>query len=197
MTPPESSSKAELRDAFRQRRRTLDPAWCADASTRLIHHLGASEVWQNASTVAGFLPMRGEPDLTALWQAAGASGKRVALPRVTETGLPFHAADFDRLIPGAFGILEPQADAPVIAAAAIDLFLVPGVAFDRHGGRLGMGKGYYDRALSGSSATLIGIAWEWQVVAAVPREPHDVVMTALCTEIAMHELAVAAGSPVR
>ncbi len=196
MTPPESPSKAELRDNFRQRRRTLDPAWCAHASTRLIHHLQASEVWQNASTVAGFLPMRGEPDLTALWQAAGASGKRVALPRVTETGLQFHAADFDRLIPGAFGILEPHPDAPVIAAAAIDLFLVPGVAFDRQGGRLGMGKGHYDRSLSGSSAPLVGIAWDWQIVAAVPREPHDVAMTMLCTEIAVHGLAVAAGSPV-
>ena len=196
MTPQGFAAKTELRDAFRQRRRTLDPAGCEDASTHLIQHLRASDVWQNAATVAGFLPMRGEPDLTALFRAASASGKRVALPRVTEAGLQFHAADFDRLVPGAFGTLEPHPDAPVTAAAAIELFLVPGVAFDRHGGRLGMGKWYYDRALSGISAPLVAIAWDWQIVAAVPREPHDVAVTMLCTEIAVHGLAVAAGSPV-
>lgn len=192
MTPAPVGLKAVLRKVVQRRRRTLDPSWCGAASAQLIEHLRGSAAWQQAATIAAFAPMLGEPDLTALLQPENGSGKRVTLPRVTEAGLSFFLADFDRLVPGAFGVREPAPSARVISPNAIDLFLVPGVLFDRQGGRLGMGKGLYDKVLSEISAPRIGVTWEWQIVAEVPREPHDVAMSALCTEIAMHKPAVPA-----
>ena len=79
------------------------------------------------------------------------------------------------LRPGRFGVLEPGAECPVVPFSALDLVLVPGIAFDRAGNRLGRGRGFYDRMLALSpDAVSCGVGFDGQVVARVPVEPHDV-----------------------
>ena len=106
------------------------------------------------------------------------------LPRVR----PDHTLDHhavrgpDELTPGPFGIAEPRPSCPTVAPAALDVILVPGVAFDRAGGRLGYGGGFYDRFLAACTGPRLGLAFALQLVACVPREAHDLPLAVLVTE---------------
>ena len=121
-----------------------------------------------------------------------AGGKRIVVPwcrpETGELGL-FRLDHVDELAVGAHGILEPRSDLRtradrLVMPAEIDLAFVPGVAFDRTGGRLGQGRGYYDRLLANvrADAVLVGLAFDAQIVAAVPADPHDVGMDVVVTE---------------
>ena len=120
--------------------------------------------------------------------AAGAAGScKVLVPRCPEPGrLEFAAVeDWSALCAGRFGVLEPAASQPALELGAGDLAIVPGLAFDRAGRRLGRGGGYYDRAFPAERSdapTLVGLAFEFQVVAEVPSACHDRRMDAVCTE---------------
>jgi len=153
--------------------------------------------WGDARTLAVFASLPGEVPTGPLIQAAWTSGRRVLLPRVIADGeLAFHEHVQDGpLLSGAFGVAEPPATAPQASLSEADLVFVPGLAFDRLGGRLGRGAGYYDRALTealaggtrkrgaGEPAT-IGLAFALQIVDAIPMEPHDVHLDAVVTEAA-------------
>jgi 5-formyltetrahydrofolate cyclo-ligase len=116
----------------------------------------------------------------------------LAFPRLCEARLVLHRVQsLADLRTGAFGILEPSADAPVAEPTALELILVPGLLFDRSGGRLGRGRGLYDRLLAevGPTCTKVGVSREERVVASLPLEPHDVRMDALVTELGYREAA--------
>jgi 5-formyltetrahydrofolate cyclo-ligase len=100
---------------------------------------------------------------------------RVGYPRVAGArALALHLAAPDALRPGHFGIAEPPADAKTIAPEELDWIVLPGLAFDRAGGRVGFGKGYYDALCALAPRALrIGVAYPWQVVPEVPAAPHD------------------------
>jgi len=109
--------------------------------------------------------------------------KTVVIPKVKDNVLILHQVrSLDNLEPGRFGIPEPKDSCPVVDKSSVDLFIVPGVAFDRKGYRLGRGLGYYDKLLAGLTASKIGIAYAAQVVAEVPHTSYDVPMTALITQ---------------
>jgi 5-formyltetrahydrofolate cyclo-ligase len=134
------------------------------------------------------LPFRSEWDTRSLFAAAVASGKIVALPRVNGGSrmLDLHTVDdIERdTAAGYRGIPEPHAARPRVAIEAVDWVLVPGVAFDVHGSRLGYGGGYYDRllALLPVGTPRIAGAFDVQVVAQVPAAPHDLVVDVIATE---------------
>ncbi len=112
-------------------------------------------------------------------------GGRIAYPRVVAPDrLGFFAIPPDDLEPGYRGILEPPAGAPAVHVADLDLLVVPGVGFDRRGGRLGQGGGFYDRLLRASDlrAPIIGYALALQVLPAVPASPHDHPVDVVLTE---------------
>ena len=119
-------------------------------------------------------------------------GKRLLFPR-TLAGSRLSLASVDRiedLRPGRYGVREPAADAPVHALGPDVLVLVPGVAFDGHGGRLGRGGGVWDRALAERrGAAVFGVGFELQIIERVPREEHDQPMDALLTEAALRRFA--------
>jgi 5-formyltetrahydrofolate cyclo-ligase len=109
------------------------------------------------------------------------------LPRTTDPiGLEFFPVErWEDLRPGAFGVLEPQPDRTAVRLRPDDLVVVPGVAFDPAGYRLGHGKGYYDRAFAaelGDSPTLVGFGYEFQIVEAVPHDQRDRQMDAIVTD---------------
>lgn len=193
------------RDALRARRRALSPAAQAAAATAAAAHLGpALDALPDAALVAAYTPHAGELDvLGALWPRVRVGALRLALPRVDGPGLMrfVEVRAPEALIPGRFGILAPPPDAPALALDALALFLVPGVAFDRAGGRLGMGGGYYDRALDAHRrscdhrARFVGVGYAWQVFTQpLPLAPHDVRMDALLTDAGLWACSMGAGA---
>ena len=116
------------------------------------------------------------------------AGKRVCLPRADwESGQidPFEVADWENgLIEGRHGIREPGIDAPIVPLGEVDLIIVPALAFDEAGRRLGRGGGFYDRFLerTGGRAFTFGLAFDEQVVAEVPSEAHDATVDAVATD---------------
>lgn len=192
--PPEMSAdyelhlrrqvKAELRARMKALRAQLPAAARAARSAALCARVGTLAAWQGARTVAGFVALRGEVDVASLLAAARADGKRVVLPRVGEgDALTFHLGE--ALVASAFGVLEPAADAPT---ATPDLVLVPGLAFDERGHRLGYGAGYYDRFLGALHPATIGVCFDFQLVPELPDTPGDVAVDRVATDARVLEL---------
>lgn len=191
-----SATKTALRRALLERRRQLAPAAVAERSERLTRALTDHPAWTAARGVAGFVGVGGEPDTRALLVAALASGKRLWLPRVLRDAgrLDFVAVDdLACLAPAAFGLLEPRACAGERTCMHpdddVDLILVPGLAFDHQGARLGFGKGYYDRALGPLRARgaplRVGVCFGeflGPAEGAIPMAPWDVPVHAVVTE---------------
>jgi 5-formyltetrahydrofolate cyclo-ligase len=121
-------------------------------------------------------------------------GKQVVVPYCLTHHLElFRFVGFDDLSPGTLGILEPKAELRAerdlqATVEEIDLFVIPGLAFDRHGGRLGYGKGYFDRLLTGArpDALLAAVAFECQLIDAVPMLPHDIRVDMVVTEAGLY-----------
>ncbi|HXJ22293.1 MAG TPA: 5-formyltetrahydrofolate cyclo-ligase [Polyangia bacterium] len=138
-------------------------------------------------TVAGYVALagKGELDPALALDALEARGARIAYPRVgaPDAPLTFHQAARGALVAGRFGLLEPPGDAPAIPPESLDLVVVPGVAFDADGGRLGFGGGFYDRTFGGGRGpALIGLCFDLQVVSRCPAGPEDVRVDAVVTE---------------
>jgi 5-formyltetrahydrofolate cyclo-ligase len=196
VTPAHGTGPAPLRaakEALRARvlaaRDALAPEARRAASAAILAALGGLEAWHGARRVLAYASFGSEPDTAALNQAVLARGAALVLPRVDRAirGLTLHrvadpAAD---LRPGTWGILEPDPGrCPAVEPATVDLVVVPGVAFDATGGRLGYGGGYYDRLLAEvpASAARIALAFELQVVDRVPAGPADRRVDLIVTE---------------
>lgn len=133
--------------------------------------------------VASYRPLGSEADPAPLADAARAAGCMLALPHVTTRAAPLRFLSWDPSQPlerGAFGLLQPVADAPEVSP---DIILTPLVGFDDAGNRLGQGAGHYDRAFAAHpDAWRVGIAWSVQRVAALPADPWDMPLHAIATE---------------
>ncbi len=162
----------------------MAPALLAVASRAAQARLIALPDFARARTVALYAPLGAEVGTELVMLAAREAGQRVCVPRVQEGALAFHAVEtLAELVPGPLGFAEPGADSLRVNLDEIDIFVVPGVAFDLAGGRLGRGGGYYDSTLRGiPRARCLGLAYEFQIVVAVPVAPHDVRMGTLVTE---------------
>lgn len=155
-------------------------------SAAIAMHACAMPAFRDSQTVMLYMARPQEVQTTALLAASRQQGKRVAVPVVKPCGLvaaelPAGQLQFQ---PGPFGILEPAVSAATISPADLNCVLVPGVAFDRRGARLGFGKGYYDQFLCRLPATthVCGLAFSLQIVQHVPDMPHDIRMQSLVTE---------------
>ena len=189
-------TKRSLADEKTRLRRTMEASLRSvsrDDARRMgevvADRLTAWSGWEAVKTVAFYAAIRGEVDTTPLFRAAQRASKSLLFPRMCEgDSLEFALVeDLGMLRPGRYGVLEPDETCPVQAIAEHTLVLVPGLAFDRAGGRLGRGAGYYDRALGAEGerdhrARRIGVAFARQVVEAVPMTSLDVRMDFVVTE---------------
>lgn len=141
-------------------------------------------VFQRVRHLVAYAAGPGEVDPAGVVRAGIALGQTVYFPRVIGPTLEFLACPPAGLCPGAYGLAEPPDGTPLDPAAAADVvFLVPGLAFDPAGTRLGRGGGHYDRALADHPAALrIGLACEAQIQSSLPRDPWDQPMDAVVTE---------------
>lgn len=181
-----TQDKALLREKLKTLRSQVDPAF-AEASSQAIWNLLAKlPEFRKAKTIGAFASTPGEINTYPILEGILASDKKLYLPRVTADKSRFDyypVQDFNQLKTGAFGIQEPSGTRPA-PWDELDLILVPGLAFDPQGNRLGFGKGYYDRALPllRKSVLTIGLGYSFQIVPAVPFTPEDVPMKALLSE---------------
>jgi 5-formyltetrahydrofolate cyclo-ligase len=163
--------KTTLRQRYCCVREDLSHYQVSLASADLCRRLVEWPILQKAERVLTYLAFRNELDLSPLmalmphiqWIAPRIEGPRLTLH-------PYNAA---RLVRHRFGMLEPAQDLPVIDPATLDIVLVPGVAFDRTGGRLGFGGGYYDRLLPTTEASRVGVTYTQCLLEAVPCQEHD------------------------
>lgn len=178
MAIPESTDpKSALRTTMRRMLR--------DAPPDFPHVRHALDRWLAGHpalrTIAVFSALPGEVDLAAF--VANHPDRRWVYPRVTGHHLEFHAVKHPatELLPGAFGILEPSPALAEIPIREIDAFLCPGIAFDPRGGRLGRGRGFYDRILAAArpDALKIGVCFPSQIVPDTFPEAHDIHMDAV------------------
>lgn len=189
--------KGALRAVVRDRRDRLAPEWVAEASARLGERLLALPEIRAARVVMGYLALPGEADVDAVLRALQAANVRVCVPAAHGTPReydPAWMAAGARLANGPWGVREP-AEPEWVAGETLDVVLVPGVAFDARGGRLGHGKGYYDRMLARlgrRAAWRLGVAFEFQMAEAVPCGPRDERMDAVISEAGVYRPAGAA-----
>jgi 5-formyltetrahydrofolate cyclo-ligase len=177
--------KIALRKTMLARRRQMDRPECESASALIQEALTALPIFNTARVVALYHPMDNEVATSAIHLLAREAGKKVVLPAVNEGLLQFRAVDsFQHLAPGAYGIPEPSTTAALVDVEAIDLVVVPGIAFDLVGRRIGYGKGYYDRTFHRfeGQGRLVGLCYDFQLLDRILGEPHDVEMDLILTE---------------
>lgn len=180
------AAKEALRKRYAALRRALSAEARAARAQRACELLLVHESFARARCVLAYAALRFELDPALATARAHALGKVVALPRVAaESGeLRLHAyMPGDELFESGFGVREPCATAPAIAPDEVDLVLVPGLAFDMRGYRLGYGKGFYDRLLPTlTRATRVGLAFELSLLPEVPNAEHDAPVDVLVTD---------------
>ena len=178
--------KDRLRRELRRARKALPPEWREAASRSITDNVLAWNQLVSMEVVHSYLSWRSEVATAVLIKHLLGLGKKVAAPRVDifhHTLEHFYIQDFSNVLPGAFGIPEPN---PSVCRPAqienLQLILVPGVGFDRRGNRLGSGHGYYDRFLAQIRAVRVGLAFSMQMIDHVPAGPHDQKMDLVVTE---------------
>jgi 5-formyltetrahydrofolate cyclo-ligase len=180
--------KAELRKRLRGVRKTTPAEACAERSRTLVARLEAHEAVVSAKTIALFWPIeaRHEVDLRPLDETLRARGVRIAYPAIdadTNVMTFRFVDDVSALEDKGYGFSEPAADAPL--ATALDVIVVPAIAVDPTGHRIGYGAGYYDRTLPmfAPPAVSIAVAYDWQLVAEVPATEGDVRVSWVLTDV--------------
>ena len=185
MTTQLNAQKAALRNQIRTTLKTISPAARGAASAQTCVRLKRQKIWEEARTVLFFAPLPEEVDLWPLLVEALADGKTVALPRFVSRTQTYTAARLQNLQTdirtGQFGIREPAERCVEFTMDRLELVLVPGVAFDLRGRRLGRGRGFYDRMLAEMRGLRCGVAFDEQVVAEVPATEQDECVEILLT----------------
>jgi 5-formyltetrahydrofolate cyclo-ligase len=177
------NSKSYLRKQLLQQRRSLTTSQWREKSDRIAQKLQNLPKFSQKGCILAYFSLRKEPDLSTTFDLSGYSW---GFPRIQGESLSWHSWQRgERLEKNNYGILEPSADAPVILAKDVDLILVPGVACDHRGYRLGYGGGFYDRMLGSKEwqkIPTIGIIFDFALVEELPIEPWDQCLGGICTE---------------
>jgi 5-formyltetrahydrofolate cyclo-ligase len=177
-------AKSALRKQMRAVRGALPESACDARSEEIASRVLTLPELDTATTVLAFASIRNEARTRPIIEAMHRAGKRVALPRVSENELVLHVVESDTdLVEGAFSVPEPPKDAPRIEPSAVQFALIPALAVDQRGYRIGYGGGYYDKLLpSLDSACACAIAYDFQLIAEVPNLPFDVAVDLIVTD---------------
>ena len=191
MTCQPETDKKTLRLEKLRARKFLTPEYRKNADMSIRARVEALPEYREASIVAAYASDGTEPDLIPLLRKARGEGKTICFPRWRESDSTYEMAVADAaftLVEGKWKMPEPAEKAPAMPDSILvkALWLIPGVAFDPHCGRLGRGKGIYDRFLARAGGIAAGIFYDCQMTAALPMEPHDRRMDLVVTESALY-----------
>ncbi len=178
-------AKAALRTLMREELRRLTPEQRAQASQQACRRLVRQEIWRQAAALLCYAPRGNELDISNLVEEALGNGKVVALPQFDPGTGAYRACQItvplSQVAVGTFGIREPGMHCASFPLKQLDLVLVPGLAFDPAGHRLGRGRAFYDRLLTGIRGVKCGVAYDEQVRSEIPVERHDVLLNCILT----------------
>lgn len=179
-------TKEAVRQACKSQRAALSIADCESWAPKLCHEIVQLPQYEQAQSIMAYLAMPKEANLDDVIEHALQAGKRVYVPVCTDktTMIAVRLHNLHDVVHGVLNIRVPKEPYEIIDPKDIDFVLVPGAGFDRHGGRMGMGNGYYDRFLKElSPSNYIGVAWEAQIMEnPIPMERYDQRMPAIVTE---------------
>lgn len=180
--------KAALRKAVRNRLRALEAEAASASSAAICQQVIALPEYKNADTIFAFVGVDWEIDTEALLRHALDSGKQVAVPLCVEKGIMEARLirSLDDLLPGEYDIPEPAAHSPLCPPEKIDFAVLPCVACDKNGMRLGQGGGFYDRFLEKSSFPHVAICRDIAIEEEIPVEPWDQPVECVVTETAIY-----------
>ena len=185
---PIQANKVAMRESMARHRAAIGPHEASQAGSAMAENLLAHPEWFRGQRVGLFAGLPDEPDTRPILTAIQRAGKDVFFPRCRDDGgLEMARVDgWSDLLPSRFGILEPPPHAAFLDLCELDLVLLPGVAFDRFGGRLGRGGGFYDRGLARAEILTgprrLGVGFAFQVVERVPCEAFDQPVHGILTE---------------
>jgi 5-formyltetrahydrofolate cyclo-ligase len=166
--------KAALRREMTARRRAVSEHDAAHAGAAIAARLAGQAELARCRRLALYAASDGEPALAALAEWAAARSVETLWPRLRGDALEFAACRADALVRGRFGIAAPPDERPATPLAAGDVVVLPALALDAVGRRLGRGGGHYDRTLAGAAGPLlVGVGYDWQLVGEVPAGPED------------------------
>lgn len=177
-------NKKEIRKQVLSVRNRMSAQEIAALSAEICRHIQSEDCFSKAQWIFAYHPLGKEVDIRPLIREAWGQNKQVAFPKVRGENMDFfEAKDLSELQTGSFGVMEPEGNGVPVTPQPGTLVLVPGVAFDLSGNRMGFGKGYYDRYLAKFSGYMaLGVAYERQVADSIPAEETDIRMHALATE---------------
>ncbi len=183
----EFQTKQQIRKQVIDKRLRLSTDEVRERSSKVIANLTGSGVLEGRSLCALYAAAKGEVDTRPLFDLLRSEGKTVVLPRVRGKGPDidfYRVEDWNVLQPSRLGIPEPPPDNEPVDPASFDVVVVPAVAFDKNGGRVGYGMGCYDRVLfkTGRDCPRIGIGYDFQLFSKVPMHEHDIPLTGVITE---------------
>ncbi len=179
--------KDKLRIEMSELRRGYDEVALRPMNDRIKVNLFSMPEFMDSRTVMFYASKENEVDTHAMIMDAINIGKRVVVPYVLKEGkeiIPLEIKSYEDLRPGSFGVMEPRREyCREVSPEEIDVVIVPGIAFDKKGDRLGYGMGFYDRFLSkAAKAQHIGLAYEFQILDHMDSEGHDVRVGSIVTE---------------
>ena len=187
--------KQQLRRTMRALEGSLSARYKEESSRAIAAHLLAMPEYHEAGTVFCFGGTVREIDTRPILEDILMSGKRLCVPLCTGKGIMElrQVTDLGQLVPGAYGILEPSADAPLVAVDEVDFSILPCLTCNHLGQRLGQGGGYYDRFLSHYRGGTVLLCREKLIREEIPLEPHDYPVPWVLTERGLYE----DGTPAR
>jgi len=177
--------KTKLRSLFLAKREALNEALVKDLSCKISQKIFKFLLLQRFTKLAFYMAKGKEVSLSKAIGKFFVEGKKVYLPKtwLKERRLTFHRVySFSDLVPGPFGLLEPNPKNEEADLGSLEVIFIPGLGFDVKGYRLGYGGGFYDRVLRETSALKVGVCYSFQLVESLPVEPHDVPVDLIITE---------------
>lgn len=176
--------KDEIREDIRKRRRCLEEFKKKELDEKIIRNLLSSAEWKKANTVLLYISNSNEINTLPLIKESFAS-KTIVVPKthIISTNLTLHKiSGFQDLMEGNHNLMEPASETKILSPSKVDLAIIPGIAFDKKGNRIGYGKGYYDRLNKKLKCNKISLAYNFQIIDNIPAQAHDTPIDIIITE---------------
>ncbi len=182
--------KSEIRKLNREKRNSLSKTEVQIKSKKASDYFTESKIYKNAETIMLYMPLGNETDTTMIIKKAYNDGKKTVFPVTDKANgeiTPVYADENAVFVKGAFSVNEPW-EKNIATPESIDVVIVPGIAFDKNGNRIGFGKGCYDKFLIKTNAVKVGLCYDFQLLDEIPSDLYDIKMDYIITEEGMIEI---------